>query len=223
MAEKVKKGVVALNQDEKIESLEKKIDGNYEDLSNKIDENGRNIARNAEKIDRNAEKIDRNAEKIDHLDTRLEEAVRRLDHLRGSDLEKSMPKRIGSHLNTKMGLRNQTILLSALHDMDKELTQTLYRALDDGLLTHEEYSRIFDTDLIVRAFTPDGGEVWLALEISSTINDDDIERALKSADIIQRVLEKQSVAAVAGYTMPAPQAEKAVEMNVEVLVFSERL
>ena len=164
-----------------------------------------------------------NAEKIDHLDTRARKVEHREDYLRKIKLEELMPKRIGAYINTKMGLRNHIFLYSLLHDMDQELMQSLYRASDDGLLTHEEYSRIFDTDLIVKAFTTDKKEVWIALEISSTINDDDIERALKSADIIRRIQGKQSIAAVAGYVVPDQQADRAEKMNVEVIVVNERV
>ena len=278
----MKKGVGAINQDEKLEDLEKKVDRNADKIdanaekidaladktdanaekidanANKIDEltelvranaemilgNAEKTDRNAEKIDANAEKIDANAEKIDanaemiralaemlrahaektdsnfkKVDIRFQNLENWVHGLRGRDLEKSVPQKIGSHLYTKMNLRNPIMLLSPLDKMHKSIMSALYKAGDSGLLTEAECTRILKTDIILKAFAEDGKEIWLALEISATINDDDIERVLQSVDILQRLMGIQAVAAVGGYTISDPQAERAKNSGVEVFIF----
>ncbi len=156
------------------------------------------------------------------IESRTKAVESRTDHLWGNDLERMMPKKIGARLRTKWNLRRHTILWSVLHDMDRNLMEDLDDAKDEGRLTEEEYARIWNTDLILKAFTWNGehDEVWVALEISATINDDDIERAAKSADIIQRVLGKRAFASVAGYNISDPQIEKAEQADVKILRFS---
>ncbi len=214
----MKKGVGAVNQDEKIETIEKKVDRNAE----KIDQNAEMIEANSKKIDRNADKIDENYEKliamIDRNAEKIDQNADQIAKLRGSDLEKSLPQRIRGHLFTKMGLRGVVIMLSALHEIDKDFMAALDKAEEDGMVTQKEWTRIVNTDLILKARARDGKEVWVAFEISGTINNDDIERVLKSADIIRRLTGKQGVAAVAGYRIPNPQAERADKMGVNVFI-----
>ena len=243
----MKKGVGAINQDEKLEDLEKKVDRNAEKIdanaekidanADKIDELAELVRANAEKIDANAEKIDANAEMIRALAEMLRAHAEKTDRnfnkadirfqnlenwvhgLRGRDLEKSVPQKIGGHLYTKMNLRNPIMLLSPLDKMHKSIMSALYKAGDSGLLTEAECTRILKTDLILKAFAADGKETWLALEISATINDDDIERVLESVDILRRLMGIQAVAAVGGYTISDPQAERAKNSGVEVFIF----
>ena len=95
----------------------------------------------------------------------------------------------------------------------------IQRAGNSGLLTHAECTRVFNTDLIMKAFTADGKEIWVAFEISAIIEDNDIERALESADILRRLMGIQAVAAVGGYAISNPQAEQAKDSGVEVFIF----
>ena len=156
---------------------------------------------------------------FNEVNTRLQNLENWVHSLRGSDLEKTAPHRIRSHLYTKMKLQDSSILLSLLHEVNRTLMSALQKAGNSGQLTQEECSRVFNTDLIMKAFTADGKEVWVAFEISALIEDNDIERALESADILRRLMGIQAVAAVGGYTISDPQAERAKNSGVEVFIF----
>lgn len=151
----------------------------------------------------------------------LETLKSRTDHLWGSDLERLMPKKIVGYL-PRWNLGRHDFLLSALHSMDENLMDDLVRAKKEGHLSDEEYERIFDTDLILKAFTLDDAngseEVWVVVEVSATINNYDIERAGKSADILKRIQKKRTLALVAGYSIADPQTEKAEQEGIEVLL-----
>ena len=149
-------------------------------------------------------------------DEKLEAEIK--DYFLDTHIHWTIPQKIMGHLFEKMGLRYPVTLQSWGHT-DKSFTATIYKAGDSGLLTMDECARVFDTDLIMRAFTVDGKEVWVAFEISALIEDNDIERALESADILRRLMGIQAVAAVGGYTISDPQAERAKNSGVEVFIF----
>lgn len=165
--------------------------------------------------------LDINA-RIKMLESRTEELETyksRTDHLWGSDLERVMPKKIGGHL-PRWNLGRHRILLSASHDMDPNFMDDLITAKEEGRLSDEEYGRIWDTDIIIKATALNGAkeEVWVALEVSATVNDDDIERAAKSAELLQRIQERRALALVAGYSIGDPQVQQAEQAGVEVLL-----
>lgn len=161
-------------------------------------------------------------ERLTTLESRtegLETYKSRTDHLWGSDLEMSMPKKIVGRL-PRWNLGRHEFLLSAFHGMDPDFMDDLIKALDEKRVSEEEYERICNTDVILKATALNGAkeEVWVALEVSATINDDDIERAGKSADILKRIQKKRALALVAGYSIADPQTEKAEQEGIEVLL-----
>lgn len=163
-------------------------------------------------------KMDDRLKAVESRTEGIETYKSRTDHLWGSDLERKMPKKIGGYL-PRLNLGRHRIMLSASHDMDPDFMDDLIKAREEGRLSEEEYGRIWDTDIILKATALNGAkeEVWVALEVSATVNDDDIERAANSAEILQRIQERRALALVAGYSIADPQVEKAGQAGVEVL------
>ena len=130
-----------------------------------------------------------------------------------------MPKKIGGHL-PRWNLGRHRILLGAFHGIDPDFMGDLIEALDEKRVSEEEYERICNTDIIIKAIALNGAkeEVWVALEVSATVNDDDIERAAKSAELLQRIQERRALALVAGYNIGDPQVQQAEQAGVEVLL-----
>jgi DNA-binding beta-propeller fold protein YncE len=73
-----------------------------------------------------------------------------------------------------------------------------------------------ETDLIVRA-RRDGQEVWVAVEVSSTVDVQDVERAAESAASLARIFGAPAVAAVAGRGIGPAAAAAAHDRGVLIL------
>ncbi len=163
-------------------------------------------------------KMDDRLKAVESRTEGIETYKSRTDHLWGSDLERVMSKKIVGYL-PRWNLGRHRMLLSVSRGMDPDFMDDLIKALDEKRVSKKEYERICNTDIILKATALNGAkeEVWVALEVSATVNDDDIERAANSAEILQRIQERRALALVAGYSIAEPQVEKAGQAGVEVL------
>ncbi len=98
----------------------------------------------------------------------------------------------------------------------EELFDLIDTLEEQGRLLPEERNRLAETDLIVRA-RRDGQEVWVAVEVSSTVDVRDVERAAESAALLVRTLGVEAVAAVAGRRIGPAAAAVARRRGVLVL------
>ncbi|MEW5986229.1 MAG: hypothetical protein AB1791_06315 [Chloroflexota bacterium] len=90
----------------------------------------------------------------------------------------------------------------------------------NGHLTEQEWTELLALDLLVRGTSGRGQqaqEVFLAVEIATTLDTEDVTRAQERAAILRRLgLSAQS--AVGGHLLAAPVVEKAMEQKVAVFL-----
>ncbi len=144
--------------------------------------------------------------------------------LKGDCLEFKLPQRIRAFLSQKLALRGTRSMQSALGlEMGNELSEAVEQAVDAGLLSDAEETRVLATDLILRARRKaDRSTVWVAVEASHTVDGYDVERARESADILGRVFNTDSVAVAMGYGVRAGEQERADALRVDVFVVDRR-
>ena len=85
----------------------------------------------------------------------------------------------------------------------RELLDPIEDAREEDLITEEQFIRILNTDLVFFARRRKNGSVerepvWCAVEISTTIREDDVDRARKSAEALQEAVGIDTLAIVAG-------------------------
>lgn len=158
--------------------------------------------------------------------TRLESDVATLKSdvaaLKGDSLEIKLHRRIRPYLSQKLGLRRARTLHSAVADTDRDLCEALYDAVDAGRITEKQETRVFATDLILRAERRDDrAAVWVAVEASNTLDARDVERAQESADALQAIFGDRALGAVMGYAIPDDHRRLAGARGVEVFVTEE--
>jgi hypothetical protein len=93
-------------------------------------------------------------------------------------------------------------------------------ALEDGAISPEEWAELGDLDAIFRGRLGRGGdatEVLLALEISKTVDAEDVTRARTRADILARA-GYQTVAAAGGRTVTLGARAAAEALDVHLLI-----
>ena len=147
-----------------------------------------------------------------------------VETLRGDSLEVKIPRSIRPYLSQKLALRRPRIMQSAMTvEPDRELRETVYRAVDENVITVEQEDRIGMTDLILRARRRDDSMavVWVAVEASNTINRNDIERVRESADTLRAVFDEDSIAVAMGYAIREEDLRLADTAGVDVFIVDE--
>ena len=69
---------------------------------------------------------------------------------------------------------------------DTEFNDAALDAMDSGLLSDDDYTRLMATDMVVSGALA-GANVYVAVEASFTISSDDIDKVKRSASLIKRV------------------------------------
>lgn len=161
---------------------------------------------------------------VAEIKTRVSALERDVATLRGDSLEVKIPRSIRPYLSQKLALRRPRIMQSAMTvEPDRELRETVYRAVDENVITVDQEDRIGMTDLILRARRRDDSMavVWVAVEASNTINRNDIERARESADALRAVFDEDSIAVAMGYAIREEDLRLADTAGVDVFIVDE--
>ncbi len=98
-------------------------------------------------------------------------------------------------------------LLRRIHVLStQELAHLLDEPLAKGVISRAERKDVLMSDVVLRGRRwVDGAEAYLIAEISVGIGEDDVERAVRRAELLERALERPVIAAVAGRGI-TPQA-----------------
>ncbi|MDR7417165.1 MAG: hypothetical protein QN200_11970, partial [Armatimonadota bacterium] len=70
-------------------------------------------------------------------------------------------------------------------------------AVEAGRITPDERINALEADVVVEG-RRDGEEVYLVAEVSWQIGAEDVERAIRRASVVERALQRRTLAAVAG-------------------------
>lgn len=139
-------------------------------------------------------------------------------YLKGSDLEHRLHRKIRALVCRALALRRPRIVQSPVQDADGDFLDRVEDALDDGLISEEQDARIDATDFILHAQRrTDRVPVWVAVEASNKVHDNDIERVRATADALHTVFDVEALAVVAGYGVDAREAERAKAAGVRYL------
>jgi hypothetical protein len=161
-------------------------------------------------------KIDIAALKADIAELKTDVAV-----LKGDGLEAKAYRQVRSLLSQKFDLRRSQIMHSTLQETSRYLFEPVESALDSGSISEAQESRIQATDIIFHAQRKaDRSPIWVAVEVSNDISQNDIERAYESAEALGAIFPEDVMAVVAGYGIRSEDEDRAARANVQVLLVS---
>ena len=96
------------------------------------------------------------------------------------------------------------MLYSNILGRDSEFEELISNAVDDGLISDDDKAQLEQADTV--ASGQDGGDtVYFVGEISLTVNNHDIDRAIARAAILGRATASAVWPMVVGDTIPEPQ------------------
>lgn len=134
-----------------------------------------------------------------------------------ADIRNDMGQVKGGHARAEVIARAETVAMEFGFDYLRQVTpQELYRwsrAAPDGTGPDELLS-FRRADLVIEAL--DGAElVYLAVEISYTVDNHDVSRALRNAELLQQITNHRAQAVVAGAIMRPSVPERVAQGNVK--------
>ena len=142
--------------------------------------------------------------------------------LKGDGLEAKLHRKARPILSQKFGLRGTQVLHSTLQEMQPELSRPVESALDGGIISDGQDTRIGATDIIIRGQRRgDRTPVWVAVEASNDIGQSDVRRAAESADALRAVFQQDVIAVVMGYRIHPHDQGRADKAGFHVEILSE--
>ena len=162
--------------------------------------------------------------RFDRVEDDIKQMKGDLSQLKGRQAERDTHRNIVNLLQgNHPGLRRIVILKSDLIPFATELNDSIDDAEDEGLITAEERKALRAVDLVVRAIDRDSREtIYFAVEVSRTVNNNDVTRAADRAEILGRIVRAQGIGAVVGGAVIPQAVQRAQERGVSVIT-SQRL
>ena len=113
-----------------------------------------------------------------------------LGHLVRDSLERRMGYSLPSELRTGYGVRDMSVLVYPARE--EAVTPDFLNHLDDarasGTITEDERERVLSADMIIAELGDGGGWTrFFAVEASSSINSEVLDRAVRTVEILERV------------------------------------
>ncbi|HXG33634.1 MAG TPA: hypothetical protein VNJ11_09730 [Bryobacteraceae bacterium] len=152
-----------------------------------------------------AEAQQRTEERLEALGVMASKMRQDLDALLGIDLERRYRERAASYFQR---------FLRRIRVVDHEaLALRLDDAVDAGTITADEKEEILLLDVVVQG-QRDQQDAYLAVEVSSTIDTDDVQRAVSRAALLRKVTGRPVIPAVAGRQLHTIAADEAAKRSV---------
>ena len=150
---------------------------------------------------------------------RLEGAV---GNLRGAAYEQKVANNVATIVSRPLGIRRVRLVKG--HGATD--TMTFHDLMDDaedrGIITGQERVEAGSADLVIRGERhPDQSTIYVALEISVTAADSDINRAADRSDLLRRATGQESASAIVSAHIDADRQLLAEQMNVTLISFGE--
>jgi len=98
-----------------------------------------------------------------------------------------------------------------------DLDDLLLEALSKGLINEDEQKELMRADLIVRGVR-EGQATWLIVEVSGTVDIEDVDRAIRRSQLFARCVSEPVLAVVAGEFCPEEVLRYALRSGVWVLL-----
>jgi predicted RNase H-like nuclease (RuvC/YqgF family) len=184
---------------EKVEARLEKVEARLEKVEARLEK----VEARLEKVEARLEKVEARLEKVEarleKVEARLERMEGRLGKLEGRSLESDYRDKAPSYFG-RLLRKTRVVQIGRMAD---EM---------ESRLTPEELDDLLQIDLVVKGnprIAPDLGEVMLVVEISVVVDRNDINRAVRRADILRKTgIKAVPVAAGERHTEGAEKAHK---------------
>ena len=158
---------------------------------------------------------------VDRLEGTVSSLIGTVGRLDGREYERRVSRTLTGEVSRVLGLRRGRLVYSAAYGLHQSFQDQMEDELDAGRMTQSQWQELLNTDAIIRAV--EGGKTVFAVsEISVTVHEEDINRAVERAAIIQRATGLTTYPVVIGIRIPQPQVEQAEARNVTAVTMQQQ-
>ena len=125
-------------------------------------------------------------------------------------------------LRQVMGIRNATLLMAATQPSRTGIYDTLEEAVELSRISEAEAGELENLDLAFTGEDPAGNTIQAAIEASITVSPEDIRRAIRRAEILERATMVASRPAVIGENISPEDQADAEALGVAFLYLQTR-
>ena len=169
-------------------------------------------------LEGSVERLDGTVNRLDTTVDRLTGTVGRLD---GREYERRVSRTLTGEVSRTLGLRRGRLVYSAAYGLHQSFQDQMEDELDAERMTQSQWQELLNTDAIIRAV--EGGKtVFVVSEISVTVHEEDIVRAVERASIIQQATGLTTYPAVVGSRIPQQQLEQAEARSVTAVTMQQQ-
>jgi hypothetical protein len=183
--------------EEKVGSVEEGV-GRVEERVSHVEER---VSRVEEKVGRVEERVGRVEERVGRVEEkvgRVEERVGRLEIDVGSLKGDSLERRVREKAPAYFGRYFRRVRVVPV----EKWAQVLEDAVEEGLIGEDERKEALNLDLLLIAKTAEGKDLLLAVEVSYTVQEKDVQRSLKRAEVFSKAYKCETLPVVAGVNIP---------------------
>ena len=183
-----------------LEASQERLEAGQEELKGRID----NLEDGQKRLEAGQSRLETGQEE---LKGRMDTMAGRLGDIIGSDYE-ARSLRVAPRRLQRLGIRNATLILAARQNPLRDILPVLEQAITDGRISEAEAGELENLDLAFAGQDPSGNTIQAAIEASITISTEDIRRAVRRAEILERATGTPTRAAIIGENIsPEDQAE----------------
>lgn len=207
---------------EKVDRMEVKItemDGKITEMDGKITEMDGKITEMDGKITEMDGRLTRVEKRLDNVENRLDRVERDVEQLKadvaklkGSDFERSIKEKAPAYFGR--------IIRGCKVISHESLALVLEDAVDKGIITEEEKDNALLVDIVVtgRLKHNTNKEVVIAVEVSTTVDKNDVQRSYIRSQTISKGYGKESIGICIGEKITKGAEKKAKELNIITLI-----
>jgi outer membrane murein-binding lipoprotein Lpp len=141
-------------------------------------------------------------------------------NIKGAIYEQKVGNNIASIVGQHMGLRRVRVLKGYKTSDDMGFHNLVDSAEEEGFITERERVEVGNSDIVIQGYNRQS-MVYVALEVSVTVGESDIDRAATRAEILSRATREESVPAVVGAYLDDSRQQLAQEKKVALIPVSE--
>jgi len=170
-----------------------KVEGRLGQVEGRLDKVEERLGQVEGRLDKVEERLDKVEERLDKVEVRLGRVENQVGDLRGNDLERRVRER--PHIYLGKYVRRARLV------SDDDLFALLDEAMAADRITKEQADDIERLDAVVEGRAGEQ-KTYLAVEVSSTVSDYDVERAVRRAVALAKALQQPVRAVVIGAVVP---------------------